>query len=167
MRSLKWEPPNEGWICLHTDGAAYGSPGLAGCGGLLRGSRGEWRVGFARRLISATAYEAELWGVWEGLNLARTSGYKKVELRIDSLFIFQNLRSISRGSIPGNRLLNCIAKLIAEKNWQIKIVHILHDANKCAHFLAKMGGNQRPKMEIFLVAPSCLGEYLVHDIGAS
>ena len=36
-----WNQPPDGWIKINRDGAAQGSPGLAGCGGLVRNDKGE------------------------------------------------------------------------------------------------------------------------------
>ena len=37
---IKWDSPQEGWYTLNLDGAAKGSWGMAGCGGLIRDSSG-------------------------------------------------------------------------------------------------------------------------------
>jgi len=47
---VKWDPPNEGWVALNTDGTARGNPGQAGAGGVIRGDRGEWIAGFSENL---------------------------------------------------------------------------------------------------------------------
>lgn len=54
--------------------AAKSSLGVAGCGGLLRDYNGVWIGGFAKHLGVCSTYVAELWGVLEGLNMARTFG---------------------------------------------------------------------------------------------
>lgn len=38
-----WDPPNEGWIKLNTDGACGGNPGLISAGGVLRDVMGAMR----------------------------------------------------------------------------------------------------------------------------
>ena len=42
---IRWEPPNGGWRVLNTDGAARGTLGLAGAGGVLRDGMGAWIIG--------------------------------------------------------------------------------------------------------------------------
>lgn len=54
--------------------AAKSSLGVVGCGGLLRDYNGVWIGGFAKHLGVCSTYVAELWGVLEGLNMARTFG---------------------------------------------------------------------------------------------
>lgn len=56
---------------LNTDGASRGSPGLAGCGGVIRDHERKWVAGFARRLAGATLRWLRLGGwfmilIWPG-----------------------------------------------------------------------------------------------------
>ena len=39
IKSVVWSPPAPGWIKVNTDGAALGSPGVGGCGGIFRNCR--------------------------------------------------------------------------------------------------------------------------------
>ena len=55
-----WEKPPEGWIKLNTDGCAAGSMGLAGCGGVVRDSYGEWISRFSRHIGITNSFVAEL-----------------------------------------------------------------------------------------------------------
>jgi hypothetical protein len=40
-QQVRWDPPCEGWVVLNTDGAKEAGS-FCGCGGIIRGSRGEW-----------------------------------------------------------------------------------------------------------------------------
>ncbi|GAU12817.1 hypothetical protein TSUD_73040 [Trifolium subterraneum] len=61
----------------------------AGCGGIIRGNKGEWLGGFAKGVGECSAFIAELWGVFEGLSLAKRMCFRKVELHIDSVAVVQ------------------------------------------------------------------------------
>lgn len=74
QHQVQWTPPAPCWVCLNIDGSARTNS--AGCGGLLRGDQGEWLGGFAKCLGMASAFEAELWGVLEGLKLAKAKGFR-------------------------------------------------------------------------------------------
>ena len=50
------------------------------CSGLLRDISGAWICGFAMKIGRASAIVAEIWGVFEGLKLAREKGYRYVEV---------------------------------------------------------------------------------------
>ncbi|MCI60412.1 ribonuclease H protein [Trifolium medium] len=58
---------------MNSDGSCKDN-GIAGCGGLIRGSDGEWLGDFAKHIGSGSAYVAELCGMLEGLKLARKVG---------------------------------------------------------------------------------------------
>jgi ribonuclease HI len=53
-----------------------------------------------------------LWGVFEGLKLARSHGYHKVELHIDSSSVVSSISSDQGGTVVGQTLLHNIRRLI-------------------------------------------------------
>lgn len=55
-----WQSPKEGWVCLNMDGGCRN--GVIGCGGVIKGSEGEWLTVFSKLVIRWDAQEAELWG---------------------------------------------------------------------------------------------------------
>ncbi|RHN70600.1 putative ribonuclease H domain-containing protein [Medicago truncatula] len=54
----------------------------------------------------------ELWGVFEGLKLAHSRGYRKVELRIDSSSVVSSISSDQGGSVVDRTLHHNIQRLI-------------------------------------------------------
>lgn len=67
---VRWSFPREGWVMLNTDGDAKGNPGRGGCGGLIRGHRGELYEVFASNCGIYSSTKAELLGVMRGLAIA-------------------------------------------------------------------------------------------------
>ena len=53
-----WMPPPNEWITLNTDGCCKGSSELAGCGGLLRNTNGDWIKGYSYNIGSCNALAA-------------------------------------------------------------------------------------------------------------
>lgn len=53
----------------------------------------------------ATTFVAELWGVYEGLSLARAIRFMEEELQVDSEVVVQSLEGDSIGSVHGTRLV--------------------------------------------------------------
>jgi len=47
-------------MALNTDGAVKGNPGSIGAGGVIRGEKGEWIVGFSEYLGYCSATKAEI-----------------------------------------------------------------------------------------------------------
>jgi ribonuclease HI len=127
-----------GWYALNTDGAAKISDNKAGCGGIIRTNTGDWVEGFTKALGDTTAYMAELWGVFEGLILAKRRGVTKLDLRIDSEVIVKSLQVRKNGSIMGCTLMKKIYKVLVEFQ-EVRITHVFREANRCADMLANMG----------------------------
>ncbi|CAL2272822.1 unnamed protein product [Prunus armeniaca] len=66
---LHWMTPL-GVCKVNTDGSRINSSGFIGAGGLLRDSCGSWIKGFSVNLGYGSIIEAELWGIFWGLNMA-------------------------------------------------------------------------------------------------
>jgi ribonuclease HI len=136
--NISWHAPPMGWYALNTDGAAKISDSKAGCGGIVRNDTGNWVEGFAKALGDTTAYMAELWGVFEGLKLAKRRGVTKLDLRIDSEVIVKSLQARKNGSAMGCTLMKKIYKVL-EDFQEVRITHVFREANRCADMLANMG----------------------------
>ncbi|GKV33582.1 hypothetical protein SLEP1_g42071 [Rubroshorea leprosula] len=60
---VKWSKPPLGWMKLSSDGSAFSNPGSAGAGVVIRDDRGNWVVGYAKKLGIGSNNMAELWAV--------------------------------------------------------------------------------------------------------
>jgi hypothetical protein len=89
--NISWKAPEEGWFSLNTDGAAKISSRCAGCGGVIRDDSGRWICGFSKFLGNTTADMTEIWGLYEGLCVARKCGIEKLEIQMDSSIVIQGL----------------------------------------------------------------------------
>jgi ribonuclease HI len=146
---IKWQAPMVGWVVLNTDGAAKIGVGTAGCGGVLRNDNGVWMEGFAKGLGDTTAYMAELWGIYEGLRMARRQGVEKLELRSDSQVIVRSLQEDNNGSsIMGCALMKRIRDLL-KGSWDVKVIHVFREANRFADMLGNKGNEGNYKIEFF------------------
>jgi len=101
---------------------------VAGCGGVLRGSDGEWLGGFARSLGLCSAHVAELWGVLEGLRYARSLDFRRVELHVDSVAVVKILNSGGYGTSDGRSLVMKIRRML-DMDWEVVVNHIYREAN--------------------------------------
>jgi ribonuclease HI len=106
-----------GWVKLNTDGASK-EEGWAGCGGIIRGSDGEWLGGFAKNLGRCSAFVAELWGVYEGLSYVRRLGFREIMLDVDSSYVAHVLTKGVTDSIMGRSLVTAIRRLL-EIDWHV------------------------------------------------
>ncbi|GAU44140.1 hypothetical protein TSUD_188010 [Trifolium subterraneum] len=134
---IGWKPPSDNFVRLNTDGARKDN-NKAECGGIIRGNHGEWLGGFAKVIGECSAFIAELWGVFEGLTLARRMGFRKVEVHIDSVVVVQVITTGKLHNKIGWSLVLNIRKLL-ELDWEVIIAHAYRETNKCADALANVG----------------------------
>ncbi|KAL9293337.1 putative ribonuclease H domain, reverse transcriptase zinc-binding domain-containing protein [Arabidopsis thaliana] len=117
---VSWPKPEEDWVALNTDGASRGNPGLATAGGVVRGSDGNWRVGFTLNIGICSAPMAELWGVYYGLAIAWERGFRRVELRVDSELVVGFLRSGVSDAHPLSFLVRLCHGFIS-RDWLVRV----------------------------------------------
>ncbi|KAL2925579.1 hypothetical protein RDABS01_033451 [Bienertia sinuspersici] len=90
---IRWIAPLTNWFALNTDGAAKGTPGLTGRGGIIHNSNGWYVVAFAVNLGICSAFKAELRAAIHGLHLAKELGLNKIILQMDNQSCIQALQS--------------------------------------------------------------------------
>jgi ribonuclease HI len=153
---IGWVPPKDGFVKLNTDGASKNMQ-QAGCGGIVRGSQGEWIRGYAKSVGMCNAFVAELWGVLEGLRIVKNMGFRKVELCIDSQSVVQVIQNGYAQSSMGGPLLKQIWQLL-DHDWNVEISHTYREANHCADALATLGCSLNLEITTFDSCPSHMRE---------
>jgi len=68
---VRWEFPSPGWVKINTDGAVRGYHCLATCGGIFRGSMGEFISAISVFLEVQTVMVAEFYGVIHAMEEAQ------------------------------------------------------------------------------------------------
>lgn len=108
-------------------------------------------------------YEAELWGVLEGLSHAQRKGFSQIELCVDSEVVVNSIKGEGVGCASGCHLVKQIRKLL-RGNWIIQIKHIYREANKCADLLANLGCDQHCSMVVYEQPPVAVLQALNADV---
>jgi ribonuclease HI len=98
------------WVCLNIDGTC--KDGIIGCGGVIRGNEGEWLHGFSKLIGRGEVYIAELWGAFEGIKLARMMNFAKVEVRIDSVEVVNDITNNKASKLCGKALVERICVML-------------------------------------------------------
>jgi len=109
-----------------------------------------------------SAYVAELWGVYEGLQYARRLGFILVELNVDSLVVTKNLLDEEDVSPISRSLVQKIRRLL-QMAWEVKVQHSYRDANTCADALANIGCSMGSTLMIYKSCSTQLRHLLVAD----
>ena len=157
-----WEKPPPGWAKLNTDGAAVGSSGLAGCGGLIRDENGAWVAGFSRNIGSTTSFAAELWGIRDGLALCYNLNIHSIIVELDAKSIVDVFGNPNfEGNVISPILDDC--KQLMMQFHQIQFKHCYREANRCADMLAKVGLDQSSCLLHFDCPPEIIRTILDED----
>jgi ribonuclease HI len=119
---------------LNIDGACR--DGVIGCGGVIRGSDGEWINGFSKLIGRGDVYIAELWGVLEGTKMAHRMNFTKVEVRINSKEVVNGILHHKPSKMCGKALVDKICQML-KMDWDVVVKHTYREANRLADALAK------------------------------
>ncbi|MCH99988.1 ribonuclease H protein, partial [Trifolium medium] len=149
---VRWMRPQQGYLSLNTDGAVKNGSQQAGCGGVIRNGSGNWVCGFAKALGPCSAFVAELWGILEGITIAKDRNIMRIEVQVDSKAVLQYLTSPKNGSIRGRRLVRKIRELI-EQGIEVQFKHVYREANRVADWLANLGCNLANGSTLFEFPP--------------
>ncbi|KAH9680935.1 hypothetical protein KPL71_026743 [Citrus sinensis] len=157
-----WSPPFWPWCKLNTDGAAK-KTGEASAGGLLRDHNGAWVAGFGMNIGSCSVTVAELWGLYQGLNISWQNGIRWLQVEVDSICI---LRLVTTPMITTNELSPLIKSIkdLISRSWCITINHVYREANFAADFLANHALSFPLGLHLFPNPPPGIIAYLQHDM---
>ncbi|KAI8558233.1 hypothetical protein RHMOL_Rhmol04G0074400 [Rhododendron molle] len=151
----------EGIIKLNMDGCWYESNGKAGFGGLFRDAKGDWILGFFGKLNCESSLEAELWGIYKGLQIILEKSLQNVQIESDAMLAV----SLINDGNPGNHAQSVNIReahgLLTRTD--TTLIHIYHSANQCADHLAHMGAEQDGDLIVAVDIPISLGEFLIRD----
>ncbi|KAJ1430383.1 Ribonuclease H-like superfamily [Sesbania bispinosa] len=84
-RSVRWQPPDAGYIKVNVDGSCIISSGFCGAGGLLRGCDGQWLASFSMNLGKVGVLATELYVIRQGLMICLDMGYSYIWCESDSM----------------------------------------------------------------------------------
>ncbi|KAL3748586.1 hypothetical protein ACJRO7_009770 [Eucalyptus globulus] len=123
------------WVKLNTSGITRGSTGSAGVGGTVHTSSGKWVLGYSFQLGKWSSLAADLWAIFQGLNLVWDRNYRKVLVLSDSYPALNSLKTAPQASDPNKDLIQCCRELIL-RNWECNVSHISREKNAAAAWLA-------------------------------
>nr|GMD79395.1 LINE-type retrotransposon LIb DNA [Ipomoea batatas] len=122
----------------------------------------DWIIGFATNIDSTNNFLAELWGLCEGLSIAKTRGFLKIIAETDSLSTVQVLGNEEDPSLDANTLVSD-CKTLVKSFQEIRIVHVLREGNPCADYLANFGQHLARGTSLLDDPPQGLQELLIRD----
>ncbi|KAH1091494.1 hypothetical protein J1N35_018751 [Gossypium stocksii] len=120
---------------LNTDGAVHSNTGIASAGGVARDMNRQWLFGFNRYLGKCSIFDAELWGIFEGLKILQRRGHDHVIILLDSLDVIRAIQG-SNLATSNSALIRRIQSILSQENsWILR--YIPREHNEAADCLAK------------------------------
>ncbi|KAE8696959.1 hypothetical protein F3Y22_tig00110637pilonHSYRG00407 [Hibiscus syriacus] len=129
-KSGVWQPPAKDWLKLNTDGGRHSLTGTTMCGGALRDYLGRWCFGFSKLVGSCSSLDANLWGIYERLELAWNFGARRIILEMDCM----NIVSIFRLFIPYASPCGGATP----SDWIVTVKHVYREGNRVMDALVKL-----------------------------
>ncbi|KAL4274025.1 hypothetical protein GQ457_13G019690 [Hibiscus cannabinus] len=125
-----WKPPDEGWIKVNVDGAQNNIDRVSTCGGVLCSHQGTWITGFTKFIGRCSVLEAELWGIFIGLEVAWSMECQHLVVDSDSA---DALKAINQGICRNGQIaLLSYIKGLCNRDWNVSFVQIVRRNNEVA-----------------------------------
>ena len=160
---VRWRRPDQGKLKLNIDGSAQGNSGLAGGGGVLRDNRGNWVLGYSRKIERTTSSLAEWWALRDGLHLCLSKNHLDVVVELDLEIIVDALTTTQQLDQPVSLLMGDCRSMATRFN-HIQFKHCYHERNKCANGLARKGVTQIDDFFVYDNPPVELENIFIHDL---
>ncbi|KAL9432672.1 hypothetical protein AB3S75_027656 [Citrus x aurantiifolia] len=157
-----WKPPPENVFKLNTDGACK-KMNMAAAGGLIRDANGHWIAGFCANIGISSVTNAELWGLFYGLDLAWKMGIRSLLVKVNSKCITELLADTNNNPNKFSSVIQSIRRLI-NREWHVCISHIYREANFAADFLAKFAMRQPLGFHVLHNPPHGVVNCLTYDM---
>ncbi|KAL5787556.1 hypothetical protein ACOSP7_004505 [Xanthoceras sorbifolium] len=136
FRLVSWTPPLPGWIKVNVDGSVKNEYIIAG--GVIRKHDRSWVRSFSMNIGCGSVLTAELWGLLEGMKMAKEAGFKYVFVESDSA----DAVSLVNGDLNPNQPCFQLAqgcKNLVNDDWHCVVSHVLREENSLAVGLANFG----------------------------
>ena len=120
--AVKWNPPDQPWIKLNTDGAFAESTGRAGGGGIVRDHLGRMIAAFSTPFEANSALEAELLAIHHGVSLARELA-QPIWVESDAAQAISLAKGLSWGPAHIRRAMAHLALHRRHGDYRISFIH--------------------------------------------
>ena len=147
IKDIGWQAPSESFFKLNTDGSQLKN-GLASVGSLVKDCSGKWQFGFGMNIGFGSMNTAELWGLFQGVNIAWDRGICYLIEEVDSQCVSQLISFIIL--MPNAHFSHIIAiKEVMNRQRFITIKNIYREANFAADCMAKLAGSLPLGLHVF------------------
>ncbi|KAK8557713.1 hypothetical protein V6N12_009939 [Hibiscus sabdariffa] len=144
------------------DGAWNPSSGEAFCGGVDRDANMRWWFGISKKIDICSAFDVELWTVYEGLTTTWALSYSRVIIETYCKEIYDCLMVGVSERIHSSLRPHIISLL--NKDWEVHFNWVSYQCNSMADKLAKMAKNLPMVYHRFMDPPSDILDLFNGDV---
>lgn len=148
---------------LNSDGSVHRGEQTASAAGVIRNDQGQWLLGYGCNLGACTVPEAELWGLFQGLQLAWVAGFRRLEAEVDSQLLISLLHKELATTHPLHSLVSACQGFLS-RDWHVQFRHIYREANRVADSLADLASSFDPGVHVLHQPPTSCSILLFDDI---
>ena len=141
---------------LNIDGASKSNPGLSEGWGIFHDQYDNWIKAFTCNFGWCTSVKAKILAILKGLRIAWDTGYRKVEVNMDSQIAVRKTQQPCQPNQPLYFIIKECRELMTRSEWEIKISHCYRKANRAADYFANLRVTQNNPLVIFDSLPSML-----------
>ncbi|CAN1783234.1 Putative ribonuclease H protein At1g65750 [Linum perenne] len=160
---VSWKAGPQGWATLNSDGSVRTPHGQASAGGLIRDSSSNCLQAFTVNLGRCSITRAEICGALEGVRRAWDTGYRKLEVQMDSKKAMSILLNFEPASSHQFTLEVMEFQEWLQREWEVKVIHVYREANKAADYLANLGHNTTRGVHTVDISDCNLAYFVRHD----
>lgn len=160
----RWQPPEEGWLKVNSDGAVGKHGNKSGAGAVVRDHAGAFRAATCH--VFQEVYDpevAEIRACKRAIQLATEIGANKLHLEMDSSAVVKMLLDPAKDLSASGHCVQEIKTMLQEFE-EVKVSWVRRSANGAADKLAKIGLSEELSKVWFLVPPDCILELILDDI---
>ncbi|MBA0880513.1 hypothetical protein Goshw_010403 [Gossypium schwendimanii] len=117
--------------------------------------KGDWVVGFSRKIGRTDSLQAKLWGIREGLKLAISLNIRSLTVELDAMMVVHLLKMpLDDIHLLSTLMRDCLLLIVEMGVMQIQ--HIFRESNKCVNHLANLAQNSDLDMVVLNSPPASL-----------
>ncbi|KAL4296041.1 hypothetical protein GQ457_12G028380 [Hibiscus cannabinus] len=163
-RTIPWQNPKHGCLCLNVDGAVSLNTGKVTIGGLLRDTAGNFIFGFSKYIGFTNSLHAELWALYVGLQLAWDHGVNFLQIQTDCNHcnrVLELLHDTNVDSCPIS-LVRSIHQFWRHA-WYVDLIWVPRSSNQAADSMARIANCSSFDLLFFSDPPAQLHDVLTTD----
>ncbi|XP_061993509.1 uncharacterized protein LOC133711395 [Rosa rugosa] len=158
-----WEAPENGWLKCNSDGSHLAAANRGDVGAVIRNHDGTFKAATMKQLDQVVSpFHAELIALYEGVKLAQTLQFDKVEFETDCLLLVHALEQEDTDCSNLGFMLEEVKELM-RGHVHYMIRYVPRDANMVAHRIASHSLCNSDSQTWLIIAPEFIWDVILNE----